>query len=144
MKSLLLIILLTLSASPRLGLSANNTASFNLKQVYEKLNLASFRNSTGPARESGQKYFSHLDLPLSKISEDTLLVENEDWSYRVKLLKVRDMNRDGIIDAVICFTEKAKHATYNAQQPMLITQYHPGGDFVALRFKVDGCEEYAN
>jgi len=145
MKSLILIILLTLLISPRIGFSSDNSASFDLKKVYEKLNLASFRNSTGPAREKGQKYFSHLGLPLSEISGDTLLVETEDWSYRVNLLKVRDMNRDGIIDAVICFTDKAKHATYNAQQPMLITQYYPGGDFVALKFEVevDGCEEYA-
>ena len=143
MKLHILKLLLILSVMPGFSYSADPQDTLSLKVIYEKLNLSSFRNSTGPARMKGQKYFSDLGLPLSKIDGDTLFVETTDWLYKIKLMEARDINGDGSEDAIICFTDKAKHASYNAQQPILVTRYEATGDIVAIKFEVDGCEEYA-
>lgn len=117
-------------------------ASPILNKIYKRLNVASFRNSTGAARTKEQKYFSDLGFLISSISNDTMLIETEVWSYKVKIVETRDINGDGLIDASICFTDKAKQGSYNVQQPILLTQYDPNGDFIAINFEVDGCENY--
>ena len=114
-----------------------------LKAIYEKLNLSTFRNSTGPSRDKGDKYFSDLELPLTQISENSLTVETEDWTYSITVLNVRDFTKDGITDLEICFKDKAKFGTYNTQQPLLISQFSKNSDYIALKFEVDGCAEYA-
>ncbi len=114
-----------------------------LKLIYEKLNLSTFRNSTGPSRDNGDKYFSDLNLPLSKVTDNSLIIETDDWVYTITILKVRDFTKDGITDIAVCFNDKAKFATYHSQQPILITQFSETSDYVALKFEVDGCPEYA-
>ncbi|GGF12573.1 hypothetical protein [Pseudoalteromonas gelatinilytica] len=114
-----------------------------MKAIYEKLNLSTFRNSTGPSRNKNDKYFSDLGLLLTKIGENSITVETENWTYSITVLDVRDFTKDDIIDIEICFNDKAKFGTYNAQQPILISQLSKNGDYVALKFEVDGCTEYA-
>ena len=58
-------------------------------------------------------------------------------------MEIKDVNKDGTIDIAICFNDKAKFATYHAQQPVLITQYEKDGDYIALKYEIDGCEEFA-
>jgi len=124
--------------------SANDKITeVDLKLIYEKLNLSTFRNSTGPSRDKGDKYFSDLNLPLSKVTDNSLIVETEDWIYTITILKVKDFTKDGVTDIAVCFNDKAKFATYNSQQPILITQLKENSDYVALKFEVDGCSEYA-
>lgn len=138
-----LILTLFLIFSFNQAFASNKLNEAELKLIYEKLNLSSFRNSTGPSREKGDKYFSDLNLPLSKITDDSLVVETEDWIYTITVLKVRDLTKDGITDVVVCFNDKAKFATYHSQQPILITQLSKNSDYIALKFEVDGCAEYA-
>ena len=114
----------------------------NLQSVYAKLNLTSFRNSTGPARRKEDKYFSDLGLQLSELTSTAFVVETEDWVYTVTVLEIKDFNGDGIVDIAICFNDNAKLATYHAQQSILITQYVEGEDYIALKFEVDGCVEF--
>jgi len=49
-------------------------------------------------------------------------METDDWIYEIEILNIADINRDNILDLEVCFRDKSKTATYNAQQPMLLSQ----------------------
>lgn len=123
--------------------AGNKLSEIEMEVIYKKLNLSTFRNSTGPSRNKGDRYFSDLNLPLTKVNENSLIVETEDWVYSITALNIRDFNKDGVIDVEICFNDRAKFGTYNAQQPILISQLSKNSDYIALKFEVDGCKEYA-
>lgn len=116
----------------------------NLAQyVYDKLNISTFRNSLNPRRMKNQLLFSELELRPSSMEEKAFTIESSDWRYEVIILRRKDINKDNIEDLEICFRDSSKVGTYNAQQPLLITQLSESSNIVALGFEVSGCERYA-
>ncbi len=95
---------------------ASNLATF----VFEHIDLASFRNSTGPRRRPEQRLFGDLGIKPTRTSETEAVFEGGDWSYSIRVLARRDFNGDGVQEVAICFADKAGQGTYNVQQPLLV------------------------
>lgn len=115
------------------------TTNNNLIEIYNNLNLASFRNSTGPKRYEGDKYFSDLGLALTNIEDDHFEVEEESWMYRVRLITSEDKNNDGINDFIICFHDKSEDGSYDSKQSLLISRIHDNTGLIALKYEVNAC-----
>ena len=113
------------------------------KYVYEKLDVSTFRNSFGPKRTKEDRYFTDLGLAIGEVGEDFFTLDSNSWFYKVTIVRVKDVNRDGIEDIEICFQEKSREGTYSAQAPLLITQFSESSNLVALGYSVFGCESYA-
>lgn len=80
---------------------------------------------------------------MDEVSEDFFTLDSKSWFYKVTIVRVKDVNRDGIEDIEICFQEKSREGTYSAQSPLLITQFSESSRLVALAYSVFGCEAYA-
>ncbi|MFC0133305.1 hypothetical protein [Massilia eurypsychrophila] len=106
--------------------------------------LASIRSSFGPRRTLEQRTFASLGLVPTKVTQDEIEFDGADWLYSLKVLRRGDLNGDGIEDLEVCFVDKAKGASYNSQQALLVTRYSDSSLAVALRFAVTGCETFAN
>lgn len=111
--------------------------------IFEKLDITTFRSSLGPQRAIGQRHFAQLGLTATTQAKNLLAIETEDWLYEFEIIRVADVNRDGLTDIEVCFRDKAKMATYNTQEPLLLSQSEKDGPLIAIHFQVDGCEEYA-
>ncbi|WP_426175455.1 hypothetical protein [Massilia sp. TWR1-2-2] len=105
--------------------------------------LASIRSSFGPKRTLAQRSFASLGLVPTKVTQDEVEFDGADWYYSVKVLRRGDLNRDGIEDLEVCFVDKAKGASYNSQQALLVMRYSDSSLAVALSFEVSGCETFA-
>jgi hypothetical protein len=106
--------------------------------------LASIRSSFGPKRTLEQRTFASLKLVPTKVTQDEVEFDGADWLYSLKVLRRGDLNRDGIEDLEVCFVDKAKGASYDSQQALLVTRYSDSSLAVALRYEVSGCETIAN
>ena len=113
------------------------------KYIFEKLDITTFRSSLGPLRTIGQRHSGELGLTATKQAKNLLAIETEDWLYEFEIIRVADINGDGLVDIEVCFRDKAKMASYNTQEPLLLSQFEKDGPLIAINFQVDGCEEYA-
>lgn len=105
-----------------------------------KLDLASFRNSLGPMRTETRRTFSELGMAVTSSKPDEVVIDTENWHYRLRVLRRADINRDGVEDVEVCFTEESKLGSYRQQQPLLVTRYAHSGYAVALKYEVEGCK----
>jgi hypothetical protein len=133
-------LLLTLFLSSSLSIESAQASQTNLlEEIYENLDITTFRNSLFQMRETGQKTLPSLKLRTSYLDDKKFEIENDDWLYRVELTETRDGNDDGILDYIICFTDESKIGTYYARKSLLLTRYTRDGDFIALNYSVDAC-----
>jgi hypothetical protein len=114
-----------------------------LEQVVAEFDLATIRSSFGPRRDSVHRTLKSFELTAKMLDVKTMVLEDNDFIYHLQLLTRGDLNRDGIEDLEICFTEKAKQGSYHAQTPFLLTKYSSSALAVALQFETDGCERFA-
>jgi hypothetical protein len=112
-----------------------------IQEIYEKLDLTSFRNSTGPQREYKQKYFSDLGLNITSKTSNSFTIEANDWFYKITVKNQKDVNKDGIKDILVCFEDKSKNASYNTKSSLLLTRYYLDEDIIALNFEVFICDD---
>lgn len=112
-----------------------------------KFDLASIRSSFGPRRSPAQRTFADFGMKPSKATEDALVFETPgEWRYEMKIVGRRDVNKDGIEDLEVCFTDRALNGgTYDTSKGLLITRYSAEDYAVALSYSLnDGlCEDYA-
>lgn len=112
---------------------------FELQGIYESLNISTFRSSLIPRRAKNDIYLSEIGLERPSYFDTGFSVDGKDWVYTFTILEKIDKNRDGVIDYVICFSDKSKVGTYDVTQSMLISPLGVNGQYVALAFTVDGC-----
>lgn len=110
-----------------------------LKNIYDKLNISTFRSSWMPMRTKEKIYLKQMGLPSPVYFENGFSIESNDWSYTLTVIEKKDKNRDGIIDYTICLSDKSKFGTYNSISPILISPLGVDSQLVALSFTVDGC-----
>lgn len=109
--------------------------SENLEQfIVDRLDIASFRNSLGPARSPGMRYFRDLGLFPTGMSEGRIVFDTGDWFYCVEVVERRDVNHDGIEDILIRFTDDSTFGTYLTHYMYTLTCYSEGSDLVAIAF----------
>lgn len=133
----------SLSAQAQSGLVSHFSTTNVLEQVLAEFDLASIRSSFGPRRDAQHRTFQSFQLKTSMLDAKTMILEDDSFTYRLQLVSRRDINRDGIEDLEICFSEKAKMGTYDTQKPILLTKYAATGYAIALEYEVDGCEKFA-
>ena len=109
---------------------SGNLATF----VFQHLDLTTFRNSTGPRRQEGQRLFADLGIKATRTSDTEAVSESDDWTYSIKVIARRDFNRDGVQEVAICFTDTARQGSYNVQQPLLLQWLE--GRAVALAYDI--------
>ena len=105
--------------------------------IVEKLDLSTFRNSFGPRRQPGMRFFSDFGLRPKTQANGTIAFEEEDWYYKITVLGRGDYNRDGVEDLLICFTDQALRGTYRTEIPLVVTRYSPQGLLIAIAYDVD-------
>jgi hypothetical protein len=110
--------------------------------LVQNLDLATFRSSLGPRISAEKHTFASLGIVATKVTGDGIVFEDAEWFYNIRILRRADINKDGIEDLEVCFTNRAKQGTYSTQQALLVTRYSSSSYAVALRFEVDGCEAY--
>ncbi len=114
-----------------------------LTQLIQELDLASFRSSLGPRRDQQHRTLSAFNFTRSERTDTKVTLEDEGFTYRIEVLQRGDLNKDGIEDLEVCFSERAKQGSYHAQQAMLVTKYSAKTPVLALKFGVDGCATFA-
>ena len=102
--------------------------------IVDRLDLTTFRNSLGPARGPGMRYFSHMGLTPTEISEGRIVFETESWYYCIELVERGDVNHDGIEDLQICFTDDSIYGTYLTQYIYLLTCFSDESDLIAIAY----------
>lgn len=111
--------------------------------LVKHLDLASFRSSMGPRREAGKNTFYKLGIRQWKFSQNKAVHDTGGWYYKIRVLKVKDVNDDGIEDIEVCFSDRATNGgTYNTQKPVLITKYSKSTPPIAIKYEVFGCDAF--
>ncbi len=96
------------------------------KFVFEHLDLTTFRNSTGPRRRPGDRFFQDLGIHPDQVSDTDAASTQDDWLYSVRILETRDYTGDGTPEVLICFSDKARNGgTYSATNSYVL-QYIDG------------------
>lgn len=117
------------------------------KFLADKFDLATVRSSLGPRRSLGLRSFADFGMKPSKATETILVFDTPGgWFYELKILGRGDVNKDGIEDLQICFTDRAQNGgTYHTSKGLLVTRYADDAYAVALSFGLDheACEEFA-
>ena len=106
--------------------------------IVDRLDLTTFRNSLGPARSPGMRYFSDLGLRPSEISDGRIVFETESWYYCIELIERGDVNHDGIEDIQICFTDDSIDGTYFVKYIYLLTCLSDDSDLIAIAYGPSG------
>jgi len=111
--------------------------------LVKHLDLASFRSSLGPRREAGKATFYKLGISAWKFTQNEAIHNTGNWHYKIRVIKVGDLNGDGIEDIEVCFTDKAMNGgTYSTQEPILITKYSKRMPPIAIKYEVFGCNAF--
>lgn len=112
------------------------TGAVQAAEVFEALDIASFRNSAGPRREPGQRRFADLGVAVTAATADRAESRQAGWLYALTVLARGDANGDGTPDVTVCFEDRALDGgTYDAATPLLVQE--AGGRLVALAFEPD-------
>ncbi len=109
------------AAEPSSPWPDNDLAKF----VFEHLDLSSFRNSTGPRRRAGQRFFKDLGVRPSQVSATEASTDGE-WRFSVRILGKRDYNKDGVEEVLICFSDVAQQGGSYLTRSSYILQFIEG------------------
>ena len=114
------------------------------KFVFERLDISSFRNSTGPRRKPGQRHFSDLGVHPNKLTDTTASSDDDgEWLYQIRVLGKSDYNRDGVPEVAICFIESALNGgSYTASGHYVLQLLEDRA--VALAYTEDSLAESSN
>ncbi len=113
--------------------------SYPMKDLYNTLDVTSFNSSLMPGIEPKDRYeyktFKDINQPATTITEDEIIIDSEDWRYSLKVMKAKGS------DLYVCFSDKAKVGSYDAQSPLVIRKYND--IYMATARETAVCEEYA-
>ncbi|NBB63298.1 hypothetical protein GVN18_28935 [Pseudomonas sp. ODNR1LW] len=105
--------------------------------ILQRLDLTSFRNSTGPAGSPGLKYPRDWTFTDLSVEDDVARLDRKgDWAISLRVLRPVS---DGV---VVCFMDRALNGgSYNARQALLVAPDGEGGFRVVDEdLSEPGCE----
>ena len=112
-----------------------------------EFDLASIRSSFGPRRLPAQRTFADFGMKPSTATDRGAVFDTPgDWFYALEVVGRRDVNRDGIEDLEVCFTDRAQNGgNYHTSTGLLVTGYADDTYAVALNYRLDDgvCAQYA-
>lgn len=106
--------------------------------IVDRLDLTTFRNSLGPARSVGMRHFADMGLSPTEISEGRIVFETDTWYYCMEVVARGDVNKDGVEDLLIRFTDDAIEGTYLTVYVYLMTCLSEESDLIALAYGPSG------
>ena len=111
--------------------------SYPMQELYEQLDITSFNSSLMPMIDSKHEYtkFKDINQLATSITEDEIIIDSEYWKYSLKVIKAKGS------DFYVCFSDKAKVGSYDAQSPLVIRKYND--IYIATARRTAVCEEYA-
>ena len=103
-------------------------------ELYEHLDLKSFRSSFGPGPEKVRTLKHRVDYSCSEskviLQEVVLVVECSDWYYKVEVVGRDDYDGDGVEDLRLRFEDRARGATYNKLTNVTVSRKSLDGPIV--------------
>lgn len=115
------------------------------KFIFERLDISSFRNSTGPRRRADQRTFKDLGISPNRVSDVEAASDDKGWLYSVRVLGRADYNKDGVQEVLICFRDVAHDGgTYRSMDHFVLQLID--GRAIALAFndesraEAEGCK----
>jgi len=103
-------------------------------ELYEHLDLKSFRSSFGPKHDNVHtlKDFVEYDCPKAKTTsqKNYLEVHCPDWYYKVEVIDRGDFNSDGIEDLRLKFEDRALGGSYNTISIVTVTRKKKQGPII--------------
>jgi len=126
------------------GVNAERTASSQKsflpreglgRLIVDHLEITTFRSSLGPRRTPGMRHFADLGMKPTRVTEQRVEFDSDEWSYAITVTERADKNGDGLEDLVVKFTDEARHGTYKAESTLLLTRYCESGDLIAIAFE---------
>lgn len=131
-----------ISAAALLGFTAKTKAEVvsHLPQsgigqlIVDRLDITSFRNSLGPRRSPGQRYFADIGLKPISVNDNLVDLSEPDWKHTIRITERRDVNSDGIEDLVLVWVDHSNSGNYIGADTLLVTRYTANGDLIALAF----------
>ena len=112
------------------------------KFVFEHLDLTSFRNSTGPRRRPGQRFFKDLNVHPDRVSETEAASTQGEWLYSVRILRTYDYSGDGRTEVLVCFSDVAQNGGSYSTISSYVLQF-VDGRAIALAFDDENRAEEA-
>lgn len=103
--------------------------------VVDRLDLTTFRSSLGPSRSKGMRHFSDLGMKPTKLGDEVIEFDSEDWLLRITILERADKNGDGVEDLVVRFDDEAKKGSYHQSTKLLLTRFSDRGDLIAIAYE---------
>ncbi|RSZ60257.1 hypothetical protein HF313_20900 [Massilia atriviolacea] len=105
----------------------------------DNFDLASVRSSLAPRRTPDLRTFADFGMLPTNSGDDGVTFDGERWLYQLRVVRRADINNDGIEDLEVCFTDRAKGASYDASQSLLVSRYSDETYAVALRYESEAC-----
>lgn len=133
----LLILLSPALAHAQEGLESHIPTSDVPEFLFDHLDIATFRSSSGPKRDQGDRTLSSISPPPTTVTTDYIEVLEDDWVRRLTIVDRGDFNKDGIEDLAVCFDDRAIGGTYRSTQLLLVTRYTASSPAVALNYRVE-------
>lgn len=110
----------------------------------DNFDLASVRSSLAARRTPELRTFADFGMLPTNTGDDVVTFDGERWLYQLRVVRRADINNDGIEDLEVCFTDRAKGASYDSSQSLLVSRYSDETYAVALRYESDACGPAAN
>jgi hypothetical protein len=105
----------------------------------DNFDLASVRSSLAARRTPELRTFADFGMLPTNSGDDVVTFDGERWLYQLRVVRRADINNDGIEDLEVCFTDRAKGASYDSSQSLLVSRYSDETYAVALRYESDAC-----
>ncbi len=111
----------------------------NLEQfIVDRLNLTTFRNSFGPARSPGMRYFVDMGLSPTEISPGKIVFDTDSWYYCIEVIEQADVNKDGIEDVLITFLSDSRGGSYLTKYLYMLVCLTEESDLIAIAYGPSG------
>ncbi|MDQ1920606.1 hypothetical protein [Massilia pseudoviolaceinigra] len=105
----------------------------------DNFDLASVRSSLGSRRTPELRTFTDFGMVPTRSGDDVVAFDGERWFYQLRVVRRADINNDGIEDLEVCFTDRAKGASVDSSQSLLISRFSDETYAVALHYASDAC-----
>ena len=102
------------------------------KFLYENLDLRTFPSSLRPRMTPETKHLADLSLTPTKTEEALFEIDTEDWLYTFRIEDRIDVDKDGVEDLIVVFTDFAKKGSYRSAQQLVLTRLNDKALVVAI------------
>ena len=86
----------------------------------QKLDLRSFPSSFGPRLDDKSYTLEMIAASSLSVKSNSVLYESEDWSYKIELIAMSDVNGNKKEDWILWVTDESKGGNYRNYQTLVV------------------------